>query len=85
MPDGLEDVSRYPYLFAELVKRGWEDEDLEKLAGRNIVRVFREVERVRKAGIASVGSFHLIFLTLKIIILPTIIRAGAIIGYKMFP
>ena len=33
-------------MFAELVKRGWEDEDLEKLAGRNVVRYFTEVERV---------------------------------------
>jgi membrane dipeptidase len=44
MPEGLEDVSRYPYLFAELVRRGWKDEDLEKLGGRNFVRAFTEAE-----------------------------------------
>jgi membrane dipeptidase len=43
---GLEDVSRYPYLFAELIRRGWSDADLRKLAGRNLVRVFTEAERV---------------------------------------
>lgn len=43
---GLEDVSKYPVLFAELIRRGWSDEDLKKLAGDNLLRVFREVEEV---------------------------------------
>ena len=43
-PVGLEDVSRFPYLFAELIHRGWSDEDLRKLAGRNLLRVFRQAE-----------------------------------------
>ena len=43
-PVGLEDVSRYPHLFAELVRRGWSDADLEKLAGRNLLRVLRGAE-----------------------------------------
>ena len=42
----MEDVSKYPDLFAELVRRGWNDDDLEKLAGGNLVRVFREIEQV---------------------------------------
>jgi len=46
MPEGLEDVSRYPYLIAELVRRGWKDEDLEKIAGRNFVRAFARAEAV---------------------------------------
>jgi membrane dipeptidase len=50
-PDGLSDVSMYPNLFAELVQRGWSDEDLAKLASGNFLRVLREVERV--AGRAS--------------------------------
>jgi membrane dipeptidase len=37
-PAGLEDVSRFPDLFAELIRRGWSDSDLEKLAGRNLRR-----------------------------------------------
>jgi len=47
-PVGLEDVSRYPYLFAELMKRGWSDEDLRKLAGLNVLRVLRKAEVVAK-------------------------------------
>ncbi len=43
-PDGLEDVSKFPALFAELVRRGYSDEDLARIAGRNILRVMRQVE-----------------------------------------
>ncbi|XP_078683288.1 dipeptidase 1-like [Branchiostoma floridae x Branchiostoma belcheri] len=46
-PRGLEDVSSYPRLFAELLRRGWTDEQLKKLAGNNFLRVFRKVEEVR--------------------------------------
>jgi membrane dipeptidase len=46
IPAGLEDVSRFPDLLAELARRGWSDDDLAKLAGRNFLRVFREVETV---------------------------------------
>ncbi|HEX2168362.1 MAG TPA: dipeptidase [Longimicrobiales bacterium] len=45
-PVGLEDVSTYPALFAELIRRGWSDADLRKLAGENVMRVWRESERV---------------------------------------
>jgi len=41
---GLEDVSTYPALFAELARRGWTEADLRKLAGENILRVMTEVE-----------------------------------------
>jgi membrane dipeptidase len=47
-PVGLEDVSKYPALFAELVRRGWSDEDLKKLASGNILRAMREAEAVAK-------------------------------------
>jgi membrane dipeptidase len=43
-PVGLEDASTFPRLFAELVRRGWSDEDLRKLAGRNMLRVLRAAE-----------------------------------------
>lgn len=47
LPVGMEDVTGYPLLFAELIRRGWSDADLRKLAGENILRVLREVEQVR--------------------------------------
>ena len=43
---GLEDVSCFPALFAELALRGWTDDELAKLAGGNILRVMREAERI---------------------------------------
>lgn len=43
-PEGLEDVSRFPALFAELIRRGRSDADLEKLAGGNLLRVLRAAE-----------------------------------------
>jgi membrane dipeptidase len=46
--EGLEDVSTYPALFAELARRGWSDEDLRKLAGENFLRVFAQAEAVAK-------------------------------------
>jgi membrane dipeptidase len=47
-PVGLEDVSRYPDLFAELIRRGWTDPDLCKLAGENLLRAFAQAEAVAK-------------------------------------
>lgn len=47
-PVGLEDVSRYPYLVAELIRRGYSDEDVKKVIGLNILRVMREVEQAAK-------------------------------------
>ena len=43
-PVGLEDVSGYPRLFAELIRRGWSETDLRKLAGENLLRVLRQAE-----------------------------------------
>jgi len=45
-PAGLEDVSKFPNLFAELVRRGWSDADLKKLAGQNLLRVMHQAEAV---------------------------------------
>jgi membrane dipeptidase len=45
---GLEDVSTYPALFAELARRGWSDADLRKLAGENLLRVFAQAEAVSR-------------------------------------
>jgi len=44
LPVGLEDVSKYPDLFAELLHRGYSADDVAKVAGRNLLRVMYEVE-----------------------------------------
>ena len=53
VPEGLEDVSKFPQLFAELIRRGWSDADLKKLAGENVLRALRDAEstaaRLRKS------------------------------------
>jgi membrane dipeptidase len=48
VPEGLEDVATFPDLFAELVRRGWSDGDLRKLAGENLLRVLRQSEAVAR-------------------------------------
>jgi membrane dipeptidase len=45
-PVGLEDVSKYPALVAELLRRGWSDGDVKRVIGLNVLRVMREAERV---------------------------------------
>jgi membrane dipeptidase len=58
-PQGLEDVSRFPFLIAEMVRRGWSDKAIAGLAGGNFIRVFRAVEkegqRLRKSHAPLVG------------------------------
>jgi membrane dipeptidase len=44
--EGLGGVQDYPNLFAELIRRGWSDQDLAKLAGGNVLRVLRQAEAV---------------------------------------
>jgi membrane dipeptidase len=44
-PDGLEDTTVFPSLIAELIRRGWSEDNLEKLAGGNTLRVMRAVEK----------------------------------------
>jgi membrane dipeptidase len=46
VPAGLEDVSKYPALTAELLRRGWTDDDVRKALGLNILRVMRRAEEV---------------------------------------
>jgi len=45
-PVGLEGVDRYPALLEELMRRGWSDADIGKLAGENLLRTLGEAERV---------------------------------------
>lgn len=44
LPVGLDDVSTYPGLFAELIARGYSEDDLKKIAGLNVLRVMRDAE-----------------------------------------
>ncbi|MGH9255930.1 MAG: dipeptidase [Vicinamibacterales bacterium] len=46
VPAGLEDVSKYPALTAELLRRGWPEEDVRKALGSNVLRVMRRAEEV---------------------------------------
>jgi membrane dipeptidase len=48
-PVGLNDVSHYPELLAELMRRGWSDADIARLAGGNILRVMDEAETVARS------------------------------------
>ena len=56
-PQGLEGVDRYPALLAEMMRRGWSDADVAKLAGLNVLRVMEQAElvaaRLRAARPAS--------------------------------
>lgn len=47
-PQGLEDVSKFPALTAELLRRGWKDADVEKVIGLNVLRVMRQAELVAR-------------------------------------
>ena len=60
---GLEDVSTFPTLLAELARRGWTDAELRKLAGENVLRVLKRAEKVsatlrtqRPASTALIGQ-----------------------------
>jgi membrane dipeptidase len=46
LPEGLEDISKLPDLIQGLMDRGLSDADIVKIAGGNLIRVMREVERV---------------------------------------
>ena len=46
LPEGMEDVSRFPYLTAELLRRGYSDDDVRKVLGGNLIRAMRQAEQV---------------------------------------
>ena len=47
VPTGLEDVSKMPVLVAELLARGWKDEEVKAALGENLLRVLKKTEEVR--------------------------------------
>ena len=59
---GLEDVSKFPMLIAELARRGWSDAELRKVAGENVLRAFKQAEvvstRLKKARPASIATIQ---------------------------
>ena len=62
LPVGLEDVSKYPALTAELLRRGWPDMDIRKALGLNVLRVMRNAEgiaaRLQKERAPSVATIE---------------------------
>ncbi|XP_042339113.1 dipeptidase 1-like, partial [Plectropomus leopardus] len=44
LPEGLEDVSKVPRVVAELLKRGWTDEEVKAALGKNLLRVLSKAE-----------------------------------------
>jgi membrane dipeptidase len=56
LPDRLEDVSCYPALVAELLDRGWSEDDCARLSGGNILRVLHEAEHASRALTAQRAS-----------------------------
>jgi membrane dipeptidase len=67
-PIGLEAVDKFPALLRELMRRGWSDQDIAKIAGENVLRVMSEAEKVAarlrterapsEAVIETLGSQH---------------------------
>jgi membrane dipeptidase len=55
LPEGLEDVSRYPALIAELLGRGWSEADCGKLASGNVLRTMHDAEAAARAISARRG------------------------------
>jgi membrane dipeptidase len=55
LPEGLEDVSRYPALIAELLDRGWSEAECGKLASGNVLRTLRDAEAAARAISARRG------------------------------
>jgi membrane dipeptidase len=49
LPIGLKDVSSYPNLVEGLLRRGYDDDDIRKILGENLLRVWREVEGVARS------------------------------------
>ena len=61
VPEGLEDVSKYPALTAELLRRGYKDEDIKKILGLNILRVMRGAEKVAAKLQSERGPSAMVF------------------------
>ncbi len=56
LPEGLEDASTYPNLIAELLRRGYSEEDIAKILGGNALRVWQKVEEVAESYASPINS-----------------------------
>ena len=54
-------MSKYPGLVAELLRRGYKDDDVRKIVGQNVLRVMRDVEKVSKRLQSERGPSSVIF------------------------
>jgi membrane dipeptidase len=61
VPEGLEDVSKYPALTAELLRRGYAEAEVKKILGQNVLRVMREAERVARKLQKERGPSAMVF------------------------
>lgn len=46
LPEGLEDVTKFPDLVAELLRRKYTEDEVKKVVGENLIRVFEKAEQV---------------------------------------
>ncbi len=58
LPTGMEDVSRFPWLTVELLRRGYSEGDVRKVLGGNIIRVMRQAEEVAERLQRERGPSH---------------------------
>jgi membrane dipeptidase len=56
MPEGAQDVSMLPNITYELLKRGYSEQDIRKILGENLLRVFAEVERVARSSSKTISG-----------------------------
>lgn len=57
VPEGLEDVSTYPKLIEELLRRGYSDEEANKVVGRNLITAMEKMEKVSKWRKKKISTF----------------------------
>ena len=58
VPDGLEDVSTYPKLIEELLRRGYSDEEASKVVGKNLITAMEKMEKVKRRPQNHLLNFH---------------------------
>ena len=62
LPEGMQDVSTYPALIVELLRRGYSDDDVKKIIGLNVLRVMRDVETTAATLQASTEPSEALFI-----------------------